>query len=93
MVKWNDSSMAVVASNCQGFIPAGKVERTSTEYGKWTKIQVECPPVIQKYNKYMRGVDLFDENVDRFEWVLAVRIGGFHFFHLELILAAKMYSI
>jgi hypothetical protein len=66
MVKWNNSSIAIVASNCQGFTLACKVERTSTKYGKRTKIQVECPPVIQKYNKYMRGVDWFDENVDCF---------------------------
>lgn len=30
---------------------------------KREKIQVDCPSVVQKYNKYMGGVDRFDENV------------------------------
>jgi hypothetical protein len=66
MVKQHESSIAIVASNCHGFTPACKVERTGTAYGKRTKIQVDSPPVIQKYSKFMSGVDRFDENVDRF---------------------------
>jgi hypothetical protein len=31
---------------------------------------VDSPSVIQKYNKYVRGVDRFDENVDRFRFGL-----------------------
>jgi hypothetical protein len=66
MVKRHDNSIAIVASNCHGFTPACKVERTGTVYGRRTKIQVDSPPVIQKCSKYMRGVDRFDENADRF---------------------------
>jgi hypothetical protein len=65
MVKQHDSKIEIVGSNCHGFTPACKVERTGTAYSKRTKIQVECPPVIQKYSKCMRGVDRFGENVDR----------------------------
>jgi hypothetical protein len=65
MVKRHDSSIAILASNFHGFTPVCKVERTGTVYVKSTKIQVDSPPVIQKYNKYMRGVDRFDENFDR----------------------------
>jgi hypothetical protein len=66
MVKQNDSSITIVASNCHGFTPACKVEGTGTTYGKRAKIQADSPSFIQKYSKCMRGVDRFDENVDRF---------------------------
>lgn len=66
IVKWNDISIVSVASNCRGITQTCKVGKTGTVDGKRVKIQVECPSVIHKYNKYIGGVDRFDENVDRF---------------------------
>jgi hypothetical protein len=80
MVKRNDSSIAIVASDCHGFTPGCKVERTGTAYGKRTKIQVDSPPVIQKYKKYMSGVDRFDENVDSFRVHLRIKKRWFPLF-------------
>jgi hypothetical protein len=66
MVKLSDSSIQTVVSNCYGVTPVCKIERTGTAFGKRTKPQVDCPSVIQKYNKYIGGVDQFDVNVDHF---------------------------
>jgi len=66
IVKWNDSSIVTVASNCRGITQTCKAEKIGTVDGKRVKIQVECPSVIQKYNKYMGGVNWFDENFDHF---------------------------
>lgn len=64
IAKWHDNSIVAVASNCHGVSPVCKVERIGVVEGKRTKIQVDCPALIQKYNNYMGGVDRFDENVD-----------------------------
>jgi hypothetical protein len=93
MAKRSDSSVSVVASNCHTVTPARKLDRFGTAYSKKTKIQVDCPPAIQNYSKYMRRVDRFDENADHFEWVWEVRSGGVQFLHLALILPAKMRRI
>jgi hypothetical protein len=89
MVKRHDSSVAIAASNCHGFTPACKADRTGTAYGKRTKIQVDSPPVIQKYNKYMSGVDRFDENVDRFRVDLRSKKWWFPLFPFEIDTACQ----
>jgi len=53
IVKWNNNSVIIVASHRH-------VEKIGTINGKRVKIQVECPSIIQKYNKYMGGVNWFD---------------------------------
>ncbi|KAJ4442369.1 hypothetical protein ANN_03955 [Periplaneta americana] len=72
IVKWHDNNVVTVASNCHGITPIQKVDRVAAKGGKRLKIQVDSPSMIQKYNKYMGGVDRFDENVDN----LRVGIGG-----------------
>jgi hypothetical protein len=64
VLKWHDNSIVSLASNCHGVIPIHKVDRVGSVDGKRSKIKVECPAIVQYYNKYMGGVDRFDENVD-----------------------------
>ncbi|XP_056647353.1 piggyBac transposable element-derived protein 3-like [Diorhabda sublineata] len=62
--KWHDNNIVTIASNCHGLDPITKVDRIGFVDKKRAKIQVDCPAVIKMYNKYMGGVDHFDENVD-----------------------------
>lgn len=63
VLKWHDNSVVTLASNCHGVTPVQKVDRVGVVGGKRSKIQVGCPALVQKYNKYMGGVDRFDENI------------------------------
>lgn len=63
VVRWHDNAIVTLSSNCHSVLPLTKVDRIGTVEGKRTKVQVECPAIICKYNKYMCGVDRFDENV------------------------------
>lgn len=56
--------MKIVASNCHGLSPITKVDRISVVNKRRTRIKVDCPSLVKMYNKYMSGVDRFDENVD-----------------------------
>lgn len=62
--KWHDNSIVTILSNCHGLDPVTKVDRIGFVDKKRAKIQVDCPAIIKMYNKYMGGVDRFDENVD-----------------------------
>lgn len=62
--KWHDNSIVAIASNCHALEPITKVDRIGFVDKKRAKIQVDCPSIIKMYNKYMGGVDRFDENVD-----------------------------
>lgn len=64
VAKWHDNSIVSIASNCHGLTPITKVDRIGVINKKRTKIQVDCPALVKMYNKYMGGVDRFDENVD-----------------------------
>lgn len=63
IARWNDNNIVTFASNCHNLEPIQKVDRIGFVNGKRAKIQVDCPSVVRKYNKYMGGVDRFDENV------------------------------
>ncbi|GBP67412.1 PiggyBac transposable element-derived protein 3 [Eumeta japonica] len=62
--KWHYNSIVTIASNCHELDPITKVDRIKFVDKKRAKIQIDCPAVIKMYNKYMSGVDYFDENVD-----------------------------
>ncbi|CAG5041979.1 unnamed protein product [Parnassius apollo] len=64
VAKWHDNNIVTILSNCHGLDPITKVDRIGFVDKKRSKIQVDCPAVIKMYNKYMGGVDRFDENVD-----------------------------
>lgn len=62
-VKWNDNRVVRMASNCHALTPITKVDRIGVINKKRVKIQVDCPSLVRMYNKFMGGVDRFDENV------------------------------
>lgn len=62
-LKWHDNSIVTLATNCHNVTPIQKVDRIGSVGGKRSKLQVACPAVVQKYNRYMGGVDRFDENI------------------------------
>lgn len=64
IVRWHDNNIVTLASNCSGCQPVTKVDRVETVNQKRQKFKVECPHVVTMYNKYMGGVDRFDQNVD-----------------------------
>lgn len=71
VLRWHDNNIVTFTTNCHNLLPIQKVDRIGTVDGKRTlKIQVNCPSVVQKYNKYMGGVDRFDENVHSMRVVL-----------------------
>ena len=56
IVRWMDNSIVHLASNFIGINPVGTIER-------WVKsanarAQLDCPQIVQEYNKSMGGVDL-----------------------------------
>lgn len=64
IVKWNDNTVVSVASNKIKSFPCVSAERWSAAEKK--KIQVPMPQPLQTYNKYMGGVDLFDQFVAQY---------------------------
>ena len=63
LVRWNDNSIVTMASNVYGALPSTTVNRVASIEKKRTKVTVTCPQVVSMYNRYMGGVDRFDENV------------------------------
>jgi hypothetical protein len=62
--RWNDNSNITVASTLHTVSPVGIMKR----YWKIEKKQTTIlhPLLIVKYNKFMDGTDLMDENVNRY---------------------------
>lgn len=60
LVKWIDNSVVCAASSCFGVQPISSASRYSKAAHK--KISVSRPCVITEYNKYMGGVDRFDQS-------------------------------
>lgn len=61
--RWMDNSVVTIASTCYGIEPVGQVKR----YSKKEKKFMNCPRpnVVAKYNNFMGGTDLMDENISR----------------------------
>ena len=64
LVRWNDNSIVTMASNTYGALPSTTVNRVASIEKKRTKVTVTCSQVVSINNRYMGGVDRFDENVD-----------------------------
>jgi len=60
VIKWMDKKIVFVASNYFDPEVEGEISRRD-ENGN--RKQVSCPLPIVQYNKYMRGVDLTDQNI------------------------------
>ena len=63
VTQWNDNSIVTLASTSHGIEPVSKVDRIAVVDKKRTKINIPCPKAVSVYNKYMGGVDRFDENI------------------------------
>lgn len=61
VVKWIDNSPVCIGSTCFGMQPVSNASRYSKEAQK--RINVPRPCAITEYNKYMCGVDRFDQSV------------------------------
>ncbi|XP_040573820.2 piggyBac transposable element-derived protein 3-like [Lepeophtheirus salmonis] len=61
LVKWKDNKVVSVASNKMRAQPLQKVKRWDRKQKKY--IYIDIPNSICIYNKYMGGVDLFDQQV------------------------------
>ncbi len=70
MTRWNDNSAVTLISSCLGNRPLGTARRYSKEQKKY--LEVPQPHVVSEYNKFMYGVDRFDQNNNH----LRIAIGG-----------------
>lgn len=61
LVKWKDNNVVCMLSSSFGENPKSMAQRYSRE--KRARIQVPRPCAITEYNKYMCGVDRFDQNL------------------------------
>ena len=59
VVQWHDNAIVTIATNFDAVQPVDSINRR----GKGVKISVPQPHMVGQYNKYMGGVDLFDQNV------------------------------
>lgn len=64
IVRWHDNRIVTLASNAYGIHPFSSTSRVASVDKKRVKIIVPCPKVVSMYNKFVVGVDKFDENVD-----------------------------
>jgi hypothetical protein len=70
VTRWNDNSAVTLISSCLGDRPLGTAKRYSKEQKKY--LEVPQPHVVSEYNKFMYGVDRFDQNNNH----LRIAIGG-----------------
>lgn len=61
IVKWLDNAIVTIGSTCHGSQPIRKVSRYSRKQKKI--LSLPQPALINKYNKFMGGTDLMDQNV------------------------------
>jgi hypothetical protein len=60
VVKWNDNSAVIVASNTLPVFPSGSAKRFSRKERK--DLTIPQPLVIGDYNKHMDGVDPYNNS-------------------------------
>ena len=70
VTRWNDNAAVTLISSCHGVQPLGTAKRWSRKEKK--RIEVPQPFVISQYNKFMIGVDRFDQNNNH----LRIAVGG-----------------
>ena len=63
VVAWKNNKVVTLASNAYAMHSISNVNRVVKSDEKRKKITVACLKVVAMYNSYMRGVDLFDQNV------------------------------
>lgn len=70
LTRWKDNAPVTLVSSCLGDQPLGKARRYSRTDKKY--VHVPQPDVIHRYNRYMGGVDRFDQNLHH----CRISIGG-----------------
>ena len=68
VVRGHDNGTVCIASNENGLLPMKKVERYSATEKK--RIVLNCPYLIDKYNKNMGGVDRADEIIAHYRMAI-----------------------
>ena len=86
VVRWHDNGTVCIASNEYGLLPMKKVERYSAKEKK--RIVLNCPYLIDKYNKNMGGVDRADENIAHYR--IAIRGKKWYFPILSYLINISM---
>lgn len=61
LMKWVDNAVVCIASTCFGAYPQSNASRYSKEAKKRKSVPRPC--AITEYNRYMCGVDRFDQNL------------------------------
>jgi len=71
VTRWNDNAAFTLLSSCLGDKPLG----TATQYSRTQKkyIEVPQPHVVSQYNKFMFGVDRFDQNNNHLRVTISVK--------------------
>lgn len=59
IVRWKDSAVVTIASNCHHAEPLTQVERWSSTEKK--RVKIDCPHPVSLYNSCMGGCDLHDQ--------------------------------
>jgi hypothetical protein len=70
VTRWNDNAPVTLISSCLGDKPLGTASRYSRAQKKY--VEVPQPHVVAQYNKFMFGVDRFDQNNNH----LRIAMGG-----------------
>ena len=70
ITRWNDNAPVTLISSCLGDKPFGTAKRYSRKEKKY--LDIRQPHVIAMYNKFMIGVDRFDQNNNH----LRISVGG-----------------
>jgi len=63
-IQWKDNKTVSLLSTFVGKEPISEVQKFDKKLKK--RIPVECPKVVQIYNKHMGGVDLLDSIIGRY---------------------------
>lgn len=71
LVEWQDTKKVLMASTCFGSTPSENVKRWSKKENQY--IDVPCPAIVRHYNKYMGGVDVFNQQMEYYRTFFRTR--------------------
>jgi hypothetical protein len=70
VTRWNDNAPVTLISSCHGDQPLGTAKRYNRKEKKY--LDIPQPFVVNQYNKFMLGVDRFDQNNNH----VRISVGG-----------------
>ena len=82
VLRWMDSGVVQLASNYLNADLGEQCDRYNAE--KKERVKVDCPKIVQVYNKHMGGVDLHDMLVSLYRVTLKTRKWYLHLFFYTL---------